>query len=644
MVNTVKASAVAVDIATLKASEAKDKAANNKIAEEKAAAKPETGAKAVPTLKELDARAFMQRQQIGAALYDRSLTFDEGARVMKRQEAISAYAAKIQAKNGGPTEKDLARLERRLNAADAQIGRLTTNGKGADLNSVEGISGADLDIVQENLMNRINAGIRDGSLTADEAKGLLARQEELNKLETAFRDSGGKLTAGEQKQVLDLLRKEADSINSLRRNAVGTNVANTNYGDQIDKRQAALEKQLTAGIEAGTLTKDEANAVRAAFDKAAAFETELRADGRVNWREAVQMSSALNDAEIVLYDLQRNDAGKKLADSFVDQKHVDLRQAQQLESLARGVTNRTLTNDETTTLLKSQQSIADLETKLADGGITRGEYLRLHTAMNDFALKNQELQSNRERYTGLIPQVLPPLPSIAGSSGNGNGAGSGNGSGAPVGVGPTAPAPVAPGNGNSNSNGAGSGNGNSNGNGNGNGSGTGGGASAGSSSAPPAPVGSGPDTPAQSGSTPAGSQPQAGNVDAPKAKPVVEAAPPAEQAAPVQSAAEWDRPSGQFRPDAVVDRFAEFMGKAMQGVNDRAREIFDDLDSRRDRNEEVRERNEARKYFPYSDTMPGQRLGQNLDRNEVMDRGASPASTQPSAKSGSGNGFMSKVA
>ncbi|MBN8532954.1 MAG: hypothetical protein J0L51_02575 [Rhizobiales bacterium] len=644
MVNTVKASAVAVDIATLKANEAKDKAAalkaaNEKNSQEKSAAKPETGAKAVPTLKELDARAFMQRQQIGAALYDRSLTFEEGARVMKRQEAISAYAAKIQAKAGGPTEKDLARLERRLERAEAQIGRLTTNGKGADLNSVQGISGADLDIVQENLMNRINAGIKDGSLTADEAKGLLARQDELNKLETAFRDSDGKLTAGEQKQVLDLLRKEADAINNLRRNSVGNNVANTNYGDQIDRRQADLEKQLAAGIKAGALTEAEADAVRSAFDKAATFEAELRADGRVDWRDAVKMSSALNDAEIVLYDLQRNDAGKKLADSYVDQKHVDLRQAQQLESLARGVTNRTLTNEETTTLLNSQQSIADLETKLADGGITRGEYLRLQTAMNDFALKNQELQSNRERYTGLIPPTLPPLPSIAGSSGNGsgsgNGAGAGNGVGSPAGAGPTPPAPVAPGSGNGNGAGNGSGSGNGAGAGAGNGSGT----SAGSGSAPPVPAGSGSGSSTEPGSAPAGSQPQAGNNEPPKAKPVDEKTAVGEQAAPVESAAEWDRPVGQFRPEAVVDRFAEFMTKSMQGVSDRAREIFEDLDSRRDRNEEVRERNEARKYFPYSDAMPGQRLGQNLDRNEVMDRGGS-SDAKPDTK----KGFLSKVA
>lgn len=57
MVNTVKASAVAVDIATLKANEAKDKAAalkaaNDRIAQENSAAKLDTGAKAVPTLKE----------------------------------------------------------------------------------------------------------------------------------------------------------------------------------------------------------------------------------------------------------------------------------------------------------------------------------------------------------------------------------------------------------------------------------------------------------------------------------------------------------------------------------------------------------------------------------------------------------------
>ena len=121
----------------------------------------------------------------------------------------------------------------------------------------------------------------------------------------------------------------ADEINRARTNDVGVNLTYLNYQKSVDERQAALEKQLQAGIKAGTLTEGEVKDIRAEFDKSYKLEEQMQGDGKIVWREAVQMSSALNEVEIKLYDLQRNDAGKKLKDSFVDVKHVDQREAQQ---------------------------------------------------------------------------------------------------------------------------------------------------------------------------------------------------------------------------------------------------------------------------------------------------------------------------
>ncbi|CAN1501282.1 hypothetical protein MCEMSEM23_00496 [Rhabdaerophilaceae bacterium] len=662
MVNQVKASSAAVDNAALRAIEAQNRAAERaaakqKAAEQKAAAKPEISTQAVESLKELDARAFMQRQQIGAALYDRSLTFEEGARVMKRQEAISAYAAKIQAKEGGPTEKDLVRLDRKLDRADAQILRLTTNAKGADLNSVKDIAGEDLNIVQENLMNRINAGIKDGSLTEAEAKGLLARQNDLNKLEEALRSSDGKFTAGEQKQMLDALRKETDLVNRLRHNSDGVNATYKSYSDGIDNRQSALEKQLAAGIKAGTLTEDEAVLVRAEFDKAAKFEEELRADGKVDWRDAVKMGSALNEVEIALYDLQRNTAGKQLADSFVDQKYVDLRQAGQLESLARGVSNNRLTNDETTTLLNAQQAIADQETAFAAGGLTRGEYLRLQTAMNSFSLLDQELQSNSARYTGLIPQKAIDVSGFAGTgnvisgstiSNGGSGAGSpasgggngGSGAGSPASGGGNggsgAGTPVS-GGGNGGS-GAGtpvSGGGNG---GSGAGSPASGGGNGGTGAGTPVSGGgnggSGAGTPASGGDATPAPAPVPPVVETP-AEPVTVASAPAVDA---ETAASENKPAAAVdqipadpvvltgKIDSISDRFAEFMSKAMESAREQAAQIREELQERREARLE-----EAKKDFDAKDKManrsedkPGERPAFVDERVRAYARPAAP--------------------
>jgi hypothetical protein len=471
---------------TIKAAEKAAKAQAR--AEEKATRQAERAAQqaarnAAPSAQELNQIASVQRAEIAAGLYDRSLTLGEGARTLKRQDAIQAYAATIAAQEGGPSATDLRKLGRKLERAQAQIDKLQNNDRGANLSSVEAIDGRDLDIVQENLNNRINAGLRDGSLTKDEADTLLKRQQEIAAVEGKLRESGGKLTAGEQKVLLDDLRKTADAINAARRNSEGVNVATFNYADQIDRRQAALEKQLDEAIKVGSLTAEEADQVRAGFDAANQVEADALANGRVDWRENLRVANALNDAEIALYDLQRNDSGVKLADTFVDVKYVDLRQAQQLESITRGIDNGRLTNEEGETLLRSQQAIQQIENKLVNGGLTRGEYLRLQTELNNFALENADLQGNRDRYTGIFP-VEAPTPATGGVAGSGNGAGgvAGSGNGSGNGAGGVA------GSGNGSGNGAGgvagSGNGSGNGAGgvagSGNGSGNGAGGVAGS--------------------------------------------------------------------------------------------------------------------------------------------------------------------
>ena len=136
------------------------------------AAKPETTvtAKAVPTVVSINAQAFLERQQIGAALYDRSFTLSEGISALTTQKGIAAYAKKAES-DGILTAAELQKLEKKLDKAEVKIQNMTTNNKGADLDSNAAIDGRDLDVVQQNLMDRINAGVKDGTLTKEEADG-----------------------------------------------------------------------------------------------------------------------------------------------------------------------------------------------------------------------------------------------------------------------------------------------------------------------------------------------------------------------------------------------------------------------------------------------------------------------------------------
>lgn len=363
---------------------------------------PAPAAPPSPSAAEINAAAFSQREAIASALYDRSFTFREGIRALTTQQGIAAYAA--QAVASGLTQQQLGALADQQAKAQTEIKQLTTNAQGADLNSAAAIEGKELDTVQANLRARIAAGIKDGSLTAKEAKSLLARQDDLDVMETSLRASDGKLTAAEQKQMLDQLRKEADKVERLRRNGEGINLTEKTYADQINQRQAALAKQLDSYTKLGALTTKEVEKIRQSMADANALEAKLSADTRIDWQDNVALSTALNSVEIALYDLSRNDRGKALAASYVDAKPVDGRQAQQLESLARGLSNKSLTDGEGIELLQSQQDVAQMETRFLanDGKFDRAEYLRLANAMNDFALRNHDLQTNAARWRAIV--------------------------------------------------------------------------------------------------------------------------------------------------------------------------------------------------------------------------------------------------
>lgn len=570
MVQNVSAASAASTVALSKLAQQQAKAAERAEAKAaKAAAKAATKAP-VPTIAELNQRATYQRSEIAAGLYDRSLTLNEGARTLRRQEAIQAYAAQLAQQPDGPSDADLRKLSRRLDNAQKQIDKLQTNDRGANLASLEGIDGKDLDIVQDNLLARIQAGINDGSLTKDEAETLLARQAEIAAVEEKLRASDGKLTAGEQKTLLDDLRKTADQINAARHNAEGINVATINYAERIDKRQEALEKQLAEGVKAGSITSDEADQIRAAFDAAQKVEDQALANGKVDWRENLLVDNALNDVEIKLYDLQRNNAGLQLKDVFVDEKYIDQRQAAHLEGITRGIDRGWLTNEEAESLLTEQNAVDKLQEKLNNSGLTRAEYLQLQTALNNASLHQAELNSNKERYTGLFPGQNGGSTNAGGSTGAGNGSSNAGGS-------------TGAGNGSSNAGGStGAGNGSSN---------AGGSTGTGNGSAPVEPVPQPPVT------QPPVEETKAEETQAEETKPA-ETKPEetkAEEAKPAVATEENAQPVLKAL-DAVKDRFGEWVTGMMRERTSAIRDLHESFRSHAEKlREDLAERDEKRR-------------------------------------------------
>lgn len=78
------------------------------------------------------------------------------------------------------------------------------------------------------------------------------------------------------------------------------------------------------------------------------------------------------------------------------------------------------------------------------------------------------------------------------------------------------------------------------------------------------------------------------------------------------------------------------MTGALESAENRSLEYLEEVDARREEARRAEERREARKYFPYTDQLPGQRIGQLVDRVDGVDR--APVNTPIVASSGAAKG------
>ncbi len=131
---------------------------------------------------------------------------------------------------------------------------------------------------QAELDARIDAGVRDRSLTAAEAAQLRSEFKALAQLEAQYRASGNSLSIGERADL------------DLRFDALGDRIRSNRNDDErgrggppqtIDQRQADLDARIDAGVRDGSLTKAEAAQLQSDFDSIARLEAQYRSSGGV---------------------------------------------------------------------------------------------------------------------------------------------------------------------------------------------------------------------------------------------------------------------------------------------------------------------------------------------------------------------------
>lgn len=131
---------------------------------------------------------------------------------------------------------------------------------------------------QDELDARIDAGVRDGSLTRAEATQLRNEFKALAQLEAQYRASGNTLTLGER---ADLDLRFDDLSDRIRVNRNDDERGRGARPQTIDERQAELDARIDAGVREGSLTKQEAAQLQADFDAIARLESQYRSSGGV---------------------------------------------------------------------------------------------------------------------------------------------------------------------------------------------------------------------------------------------------------------------------------------------------------------------------------------------------------------------------
>jgi len=153
---------------------------------------------------------------------------------------------------------------------------------------------------QANLDARIDAGVRSGDLTRNEAARLRGEFRDLARLEARYRSSNG-LSMSERRDLDMRFDRLSAQIRFERNDRQERN------WQPINQRQRALDARIDRGVRDGRLTRNEAYRLRTEYGQIAALERRYRANGlslaerrdldRRFDRLDAQLTASLNDRD-----------------------------------------------------------------------------------------------------------------------------------------------------------------------------------------------------------------------------------------------------------------------------------------------------------------------------------------------------------
>jgi hypothetical protein len=294
-----------------------------------------------------------------------------------------------------------------------------------------------LDQRQAMLDDRIDAGVRSGDLSREEAMRLRAEFRELERLEARYRVDG--LSTWERQDLDRRFDQLALQIRAERRDydRRGVDVADVlgwfggrGWTDErgqwvsIDRRQEQLDRRIDQGVRSGQLTRAEAARLRAEFDDLARMEAAYRRDGlTLAEREALderfdRLATRIRierrdddrrygrwDDDDRRYGRREDDWGRWFGgDDWRDDRgrwvSLDRRKMQLDRRIERGLQNGQLTSAEAARLRAEFAQLLRVEARYRRNGFTEWEMADLDRRFDTLAAAIRFERNDRDRQFG----------------------------------------------------------------------------------------------------------------------------------------------------------------------------------------------------------------------------------------------------
>ncbi len=236
---------------------------------------------------------------------------------------------------------------------------------------------ANINSRQANLDARIDAGLRDRSLTPREAASLRSDFNELARLEANYRQGG--LTNNER---ADLDRRFDQLSARIRSNRADDQTGWAN----INSRQANLDARIDAGVRDRSLTLREAVSLRSDFNELAQLEANYRQGGLTNMERA--------DLDRRFDQLSARIQSDR-ADDQMGWANINSRQANLDARIDAGLRDRSLTPREAASLRSDFNALAQLEANYRQGGLTNNERADLDRRFDQLSARIQSARRDR---------------------------------------------------------------------------------------------------------------------------------------------------------------------------------------------------------------------------------------------------------